>query len=231
MSEEKLVIESVSKSFGDGENAVVVLNNLSLRVKAGELVAIVGPSGSGKSTFLSIAGALLSPSGGRVMIDGDEINNMSSAQMNSIRLKKIGFIFQSANLIPYLTVRDQLLLVTELEGNRDKDAKKRADDLLEKLGLTHHKHHYPESLSGGERQRVAIARAWMNNPEIIFADEPTASLDSERGRAVVQMLADEVKLRGKSAVMVTHDQRMLDLCDRVVWMEDGKLAESNSVQV
>ncbi|AYE50309.1 ABC transporter ATP-binding protein [Priestia megaterium] len=231
MSEEKLVLESVSKSFGDGENAVVVLNNLSLRVKAGELVAIVGPSGSGKSTFLSIAGALLSPSGGRVMIDGDEINNMSSAQMNSIRLKKIGFIFQSANLIPYLTVRDQLLLVTELEGNRDKEAKKRADDLLEKLGLAHRKHHYPESLSGGERQRVAIARAWMNNPEIIFADEPTASLDSERGRAVVQMLADEVKLRGKSAVMVTHDQRMLDLCDRVVWMEDGKLVESNSVQV
>ncbi|MED3879583.1 ABC transporter ATP-binding protein [Priestia megaterium] len=231
MSEEKLVLESVSKSFGDGENAVDVLNDLSLRVKAGELVAIVGPSGSGKSTFLSIAGALLSPSSGRVMIDGDEINNMSSAQMNSIRLKKIGFIFQSANLIPYLTVRDQLLLVTELEGNRNKEAKKRADDLLEKLGLAHRKHHYPESLSGGERQRAAIARAWMNNPEIIFADEPTASLDSERGRAVVQMLADEVKLRGKSAVMVTHDQRMLDLCDRVVWMEDGKLVESNSVQV
>ncbi|MFU7588724.1 ABC transporter ATP-binding protein [Priestia sp. RMT2NF4] len=231
MSEEKLVLESVSKSFGDGENAVDVLNDLSLRVKEGELVAIVGPSGSGKSTFLSIAGALLSPSSGRVIIDGDEINNMSSAQMNSIRLKKIGFIFQSANLIPYLTVRDQLLLVTELEGNRNKEAKKRADDLLEKLGLAHRKHHYPESLSGGERQRVAIARAWMNNPEIIFADEPTASLDSERGRAVVQMLADEVKLRGKSAVMVTHDQRMLDLCDRVVWMEDGKLAESTSVQV
>ncbi|KJL03113.1 MULTISPECIES: ABC transporter ATP-binding protein [Priestia] len=231
MSEEKLVLESVSKSFGEGENAVVVLDDLSLRVKAGELVAIVGPSGSGKSTFLSIAGALLSPSSGRVMIDGDEINNMSSAQMNSIRLKKIGFIFQSANLIPYLTVRDQLLLVTELEGNRDKEAKKRADDLLEKLGLAHRKHHYPENLSGGERQRVAIARAWMNNPEIIFADEPTASLDSERGRAVVQMLADEVKLRGKSAVMVTHDQRMLDLCDRVVWMEDGKLVESTSMQV
>lgn len=231
MSEEKLVLENVSKSFGDGENAVDVLNDLSLRVKAGELVAIVGPSGSGKSTFLSIAGALLSPSSGRVIIDGDEINNMSSAQMNSIRLKKIGFIFQSANLIPYLTVRDQLLLVTELEGNRNKEAKKRADDLLEKLGLAHRKHHYPESLSGGERQRVAIARAWMNNPEIIFADEPTASLDSERGRAVVQMLADEVKLRGKAAVMVTHDQRMLDLCDRVVWMEDGKLAESTSMQV
>lgn len=233
MSEEKLVLESVSKSFGDGENAVDVLNDLSLRVKAGELVAIVGPSGSGKSTFLSIAGALLSPSSGRVIIDGDEINNMSSAQMNSIRLKKIGFIFQSANLIPYLTVRDQLLLVTELERNRNQnqEAKKRADDLLEKLGLAHRKHHYPESLSGGERQRVAIARAWMNNPEIIFADEPTASLDSERGRAVVQMLADEVKLRGKAAVMVTHDQRMLDLCDRVVWMEDGKLVESDNVQV
>ncbi|MEH7516336.1 ABC transporter ATP-binding protein, partial [Priestia megaterium] len=170
MSEEKLVLENVSKSFGEGENAVVVLNDLSLRVKAGELVAIVGPSGSGKSTFLSIAGALLSPSSGRVIIDGDEINKMSPGQMNSVRLKKIGFIFQSANLIPYLTVRDQLLLVTELEGNRNKEAKKRADDLLEKLGLAHRKHHYPESLSGGERQRAAIARAWMNNPEIIFAD-------------------------------------------------------------
>lgn len=135
MSEEKLVLENVSKSFGDGENAVVVLDDLSLRVKAGELVAIVGPSGSGKSTFLSIAGALLSPSRGRVMIDGDEINNMSSAQMNSIRLKKIGFIFQSANLIPYLTVRDQLLLVTELEGNRNKGAKKERMICLKSSGL------------------------------------------------------------------------------------------------
>lgn len=222
---EKLIFDHVSKEFGDGDTSVKVLDEVSLSVKAGEFVAVVGPSGSGKSTFLSIAGALLSPTSGRILIGGQEINQLSDKQMNAVRLERIGFIFQSSNLIPYLTVRDQLLLIPKLSGNAKRDSEKRADDLLERLGLSHRKHHYPESLSGGERQRVAIARAWMNDPEIILADEPTASLDSERGRTVVQMLADEVKLRQKAAVMVTHDHRMLDLCDRVVYIEDGKLSE------
>lgn len=221
----KLVLEHVTKEFGDGDTSVKVLNDVSLQVKAGEFVAVVGPSGSGKSTFLSIAGALLSPSKGRIIIGDKEVGKQSSKQMNKIRLDNIGFIFQSSNLIPYLTVRDQLLLISKLAGKPHRESEERADDLLKRLGLAHRSDSYPESLSGGERQRVAIARAWMNDPELILADEPTASLDSERGRSVVQMLADEVKLRQKAAVMVTHDKRMLDLCDRVVYIEDGKLSE------
>lgn len=225
-TDSKLLLDKVSKVYGDGDTSVKVLDQVSLEVKAGEFVAVVGPSGAGKSTFLSIAGALLSPTSGRVLIGGQDISKLSGTELNDVRLAKIGFIFQSANLIPYLTVRDQLLLIGELNGQPKAAMKKKADDLLERLGLGHRLHHYPESLSGGERQRAAIARAWMNEPEILLADEPTASLDSERGRDVVQMIADEVKLRGKAAVMVTHDQRMLDLCDRVVYIEDGQLSEA-----
>nr|WP_312869984.1 ABC transporter ATP-binding protein [Fontibacillus solani] len=226
MMSTQLMLNNVSKIYGAEDTSVKVLKDISLEVKAGEFVAIVGPSGSGKSTFLSIAGALLSPTNGTVAIGGQEISRLSSQQLTDIRLQKIGFIFQSANLIPYLTVRDQLILIGELAGMEKSHSKKKATELLSRLGLGHRLHHYPESLSGGERQRVAIARAWMNDPEIILADEPTASLDSERGRDVVHMLADEVKSRGKAAVMVTHDHRMLDLCDRVVHMEDGKLSVS-----
>lgn len=225
----KLILDKINKEFGDGDTLVKVLEQVSLQVKAGELVAVVGPSGAGKSTFLSIAGALLSPSSGRIILDNLDITNLTAKKMNQIRLEKIGFIFQSSNLLPYLTVRDQLLLISELSGTKNKKAEIKADELLERLGLSHRKNHYPESLSGGERQRVAIARAWMNDPEIILADEPTASLDSERGRSVVQMLADEVKLREKAAIMVTHDKRMLDLCDRVVYIEDGKLSEQPTI--
>ncbi|MBZ5749518.1 ABC transporter ATP-binding protein [Metabacillus litoralis] len=229
MMSTKLILDKINKEFGDGDTSVKVLEQVSLQVKAGELVAVVGPSGAGKSTFLSIAGALLSPSSGRIILDNLDITNLSAKKMNQIRLEKIGFIFQSSNLIPYLTVRDQLLLISELSGTKNKKAEIKAGELLERLGLSHRKNHYPESLSGGERQRVAIARAWMNDPEIILADEPTASLDSERGRSVVQMLADEVKLREKAAIMVTHDKRMLDLCDRVVYIEDGKLSEQPNI--
>ncbi|KOP65808.1 hemin ABC transporter ATP-binding protein [Bacillus sp. FJAT-18019] len=225
MTQSKLLLDQVSKEFGDGDTSVKVLDHISLDIKSGEFVAVVGPSGSGKSTFLSIAGALLSPSKGRIWMNDQEITKLSAKKMNQLRLSHIGFIFQSSNLIPYLTVRDQLLLMPKLAGQHGQEPKQRADDLLHRLGLSHRKSHYPESLSGGERQRVAIARAWMNDPELILADEPTASLDSERGRTVVQMLADEVKLRQKAAVMVTHDQRMLDLCDRIVYIEDGKLSE------
>lgn len=219
---DKLVLKNVSKTFGKGESEIQVLKNVSLHVKAGEFVAIVGPSGAGKSTFLSIAGALLTPSSGSVAIGGEEIQQLSEKELNRIRLEKLGFIFQSSNLLPYLTVRDQLLLVSDLSRKMQKE---RAEALLERLGLSHRAHVYPESLSGGERQRVAIARAWMNDPDIILADEPTASLDSERGRDVVKMLADEVKYHNKGAIMVTHDKRMLDVVDRIVYIEDGRMFE------
>ena len=219
----KLSFEHVSKIYGEGENIVRALDDISFQVKAGEFVAIVGPSGSGKSTFLSIAGALLSPSKGSLFLNNEDITSFSPKKLTRVRLEKIGFVFQSSNLVPYLTVRDQLLLISELIGQRDKKAVKKADELLSHLGLSHRANHLPEELSGGERQRVAIARSLMNDPEIILADEPTASLDSKRGREVVEMLAAEVKLRNKAAIMVTHDERMLDLCDRVVNITDGKI--------
>ncbi|MEH7347384.1 MULTISPECIES: ABC transporter ATP-binding protein [Bacillaceae] len=222
----KLVLDNISKTYNDGDSlATTVLDQVSIQVKAGELVAVVGPSGSGKSTFLSIAGALLSPTSGRILIDDIEISNLPANKLNEFRLSKIGFIFQMSNLIPYLTVKDQLLLIAELAGIKNKIAEKKANELLEQLGLSKRMRNYPENLSGGERQRVAIARALMNDPEVIFADEPTASLDSERGRSVVEMLSKEVKQRQKAAIMVTHDKRMLDLCDRVVYIENGKLTE------
>ncbi|MGJ7035967.1 ABC transporter ATP-binding protein [Anoxybacillus eryuanensis] len=222
---ELLVLDRVTKTYEDAEQKVTVLHHVSFSVKEGEFVAVVGPSGSGKSTFLSIAGALLSPTSGRVIIDGTEIQQLSKKEMSAIRLQKIGFIFQAANLVPYLTVRDQLLLVQQLAKGNRKEAEQRADGLLAQLHLFQRKHHYPNQLSGGERQRVAIARAFMNDPAIILADEPTASLDAERGRVVVQMLRDEVKRRNKAAVMVTHDERVLDACDKVVYLSDGKLIE------
>lgn len=223
MMGDKLLFENVSKVYGEGDNKVIALDDISLNVRAGEFVAIVGPSGSGKSTFLSIAGALLSPSKGRLLLNGEDITTLSPKELTRVRLEKIGFIFQSSNLVPYLSVRDQLLLLSELIGKRDKKTMKKADELLSHLGLGHRADHLPEALSGGERQRVAIARSLMNDPEIILADEPTASLDSKRGRDVVEMLAHEVKSRNKAAIMVTHDERMLDLCDRVVNITDGKV--------
>lgn len=216
-------MENISKNYQDGEQVIEVLKNVSLEVAQGEFVAIVGPSGAGKSTFLSIAGALLSPTEGEIAIGGTTLNNMSEKALTKVRLDKVGFIFQGANLIPYLNVRDQLLVIAELSGEKGGAAKERADKLLQELGLTARQNNYPESLSGGEKQRVAIARALMNDPDIILADEPTASLDANRGHKVVQMIADEVKRKNKAAIMVTHDERVLDLVDRVIRIEDGYL--------
>lgn len=222
---DKLVLEHINKVYGEGEIAVTALRDVSLRVKEGEFVAVVGPSGSGKSTFLSIAGALLSPSSGKILIDNQDITNLSAKELNDVRVNDIGFVFQSSNLVPYLNVLDQLLLVPRLAGKSIKQVEGKAQELLEHLGLGNRMYHYPDKLSGGERQRVAIARAFMNEPEVILADEPTASLDSKRGRNVAEMLAHEVKTRGKAAVMVTHDERVLDLCDRIVMIKDGALYE------
>ncbi|EAF1659525.1 ABC transporter ATP-binding protein [Listeria monocytogenes] len=218
-----LIMKNISKNYQDGEQVIEVLKNVSLEVAQGEFVAIVGPSGAGKSTFLSIAGALLSPTEGEIAIGGTTLNNMSEKALTKVRLDKVGFIFQGANLIPYLSVRDQLLVIAELSGEKGSAAKERADKLLQELGLIARQNNYPESLSGGEKQRVAIARALMNDPDIILADEPTASLDANRGHKVVQMIADEVKRKNKAAIMVTHDERVLDLVDRVIRIEDGYL--------
>lgn len=216
-------MKNITKNYQDGEQVIEVLKNVSLEVAQGEFVAIVGPSGAGKSTFLSIAGALLSPTEGEIAIGGKVLNDLTSKDLTKVRLDKVGFIFQGANLIPYLNVRDQLLVIAELSGDKGRVAKEKADELLKELGLTARENNYPESLSGGEKQRVAIARALMNDPDIILADEPTASLDASRGHKVVQMIADEVKRKNKAAIMVTHDERVLDLVDRVIRIEDGYL--------
>ncbi|MNI19116.1 putative hemin import ATP-binding protein HrtA [compost metagenome] len=220
-----LTMKQVTKTYGDGDQTVSILNNLDLTVNAGEFVAVLGPSGSGKSTFLSAAGALLTPTSGEIYIGGEPLASKDKAELTELRLRKVGFMFQSAQLLPYLKVEEQLLYVAKLAKLPAKEAKVRATYLMKRLGIWERRNHYPEQLSGGEKQRVAIARAWMNQPSILFADEPTASLDYERGREVVRMIADEVKSEGKSAVMVTHDERMLEWCDRVLHLEKGVLVE------
>ncbi|WP_339230426.1 ABC transporter ATP-binding protein [Oceanobacillus sp. FSL K6-2867] len=217
-----IVMDNVSKVYQDGPKPFKALDSISLEVKEGEFLAIIGPSGSGKSTMLSIAGALLSPSSGTVLLDGENLADLSSKQITARRLEKIGFVFQAANLIPYLKVKDQLNVINKLAKQKNK-ANEAA--LLRHFGLAHRAANYPNELSGGERQRVAIARALTNNPKLILADEPTASLDSKRGRDVVETLANEIKSRRKSGIMVTHDERVLDLCDRVVTIRDGRLEE------
>ncbi|MCU5378696.1 ABC transporter ATP-binding protein [Bacillus cereus] len=218
-----LKLDKVSKVYGEGNTEVTALHPMSLDVKAGEFIGIVGPSGSGKSTLLSIAGALLSPSKGDIYIREQNITKLSQTEMTDIRLKKIGFIFQFANLVPYLNVKEQLLYIAKLKKENKQDSEKRADHLLAAFGLGERKNHYPNQLSGGEKQRVAIARAFMNNPDLILADEPTASLDSKRAREVVEMMKREVKESQKAAIMITHDERMLDVCDRILTLRDGKL--------
>lgn len=217
-----LAMENISKIYSDGPKEFKALDDVSLELQKGEFVAIIGPSGSGKSTMLSIAGALLSPTSGAVFLDGENTAHLSNREITEKRLEKIGFVFQAANLIPYLKVRDQLRVINVIAKNK---ANSKGKELLEHFGLTHRTNNYPNELSGGERQRVAIARALINDPKIILADEPTASLDSKRGREVVELLADEIKSRGKSGLMVTHDERVLDLCDRVVTIRDGRLEE------
>lgn len=218
-----LKLEEVSKVYGEGNTEVTALYPISLDVKAGEFIGIVGPSGSGKSTLLSIAGALLSPSKGNIYIREQNITRLSEKEMTDIRLRKMGFIFQFANLVPYLNVKEQLLYIAKLKKEDKKESEKRADHLLAAFGLSQRSNHYPNQLSGGERQRVAIARAFMNNPDLILADEPTASLDSKHGREVVEMMKREVKESQKAAIMITHDERMLDVCDRILTLRDGKL--------
>lgn len=220
-----LQLKNVSKYYEEGDSKVTALHNVSLIVEQGEFIAVIGPSGSGKSTFLSIAGALLQASEGVVKLGDKDLAGLSEKELAKVRLHDIGFILQTSNLIPYLTVLDQLLVVKKMSGTVTAADKALAKELLTDLGLAQKLNKFPDQLSGGERQRTAIARAFMNQPNIILADEPTASLDTKRGHEVVQLIAKEVKARNKAAIMVTHDERMLQYCDKVYRMEDGQLSE------
>lgn len=224
MKKYAIQLNNVSKIYKDGDSENTVLDNISLKVKPGEFVAIVGPSGSGKSTMLSIAGALLSNTKGEVII-GDTLLDKNKKNWNAIRREKIGFIFQYHQLIPYLKVEDQLKLIAKISKNKNKkEFEEYANELLKDLGLLEKKNKYPNNLSGGEKQRVAIARAFMNKPDIILADEPTASLDGVRGRQVVEMIRNQVKKQNRAAIMVTHDERVLDLVDSIYRIENGEIS-------
>jgi len=224
MSEYAIKLDHISKSYIDGEEITKVLDDVNLAVKPGEFVAIVGPSGSGKSSFLSIAGMMLSPDSGTISIADIDMTGKKQKEWTDIRAEHIGFIFQNHQLLPFLTAEEQLKMVPGKSDRVDPVA------LLDELGLSSCKKKYPSKMSGGEKQRVAIARAFMNDPEVILADEPTASLDSKRGREVVEMIKKQVKKQGKAAVMVTHDDRVLDLVDKVYSLVDGKLVLTDSIK-
>jgi putative ABC transport system ATP-binding protein len=221
--EQDLAAESLTKVFGSGDTAVEAVRDVSLSVRAGEFVAIVGPSGSGKTTLLAVLGGLLTPTSGRVVVGGTDISRWNEAQRARFRRERVGFVFQGFNLVPYLTAEQNLLVIPAISGKLDGEIRARARQLLREMGVEKRAHHLPGELSGGERQRVAIGRALMNDPLLVLVDEPTSNLDSERGTEVVRSLAEEVKMRDKIGIMVTHDRRMLAHVDRVLEMADGCL--------
>ena len=216
-----LDLKDIQKSFQDGEEKRNVLNNLQLEVAAGEFVAILGPSGSGKSTLLSIAGVLMSADKGHIILDGQDISQATQKIWTSIRREKIGFVFQNHQLLPYLTVYDQLLMAAKM--SRVKNLDQRIKELLDDLGISDCAKKFPKQLSGGQKQRAAIARAFLAKPALILADEPTASLDEARGRQIAELLQKETKENHSAAIMVTHDERILDVVDHVYRLKEGQL--------
>jgi putative ABC transport system ATP-binding protein len=221
--EQGLLAQSLTKVFGSGDTAVEAVRDVSFSVRTGEFVAIVGPSGSGKTTLLAMLGGLLTATNGRVVVGSSDISRWSEAQRARFRRERVGFVFQGFNLVPYLTAEQNLLVMPSMSGKLSGEARARARQLLRELGVEKRAHHLPGELSGGERQRVAIGRALMNDPLLVLVDEPTSNLDSERGNEVVRSLAEEVKMRNKIGIMVTHDRRMLTHVDRVLEMADGRL--------
>lgn len=212
---------NVKKDYITSSETINALKQTNFSVNKGELVAVIGPSGSGKSTFLTILGGLQKPTTGEVLIEGLEFSNLDLKDNSKIRFDKLGFILQQSNLIPFLTVKEQLLLHNKIK--KKKVDNNLIDDLLNNLSITKLKDKYPKELSGGERQRVAIAKALYHNPVVIFADEPTASLDSKKAIEVITLLRDITKSQNKATIIVTHDERLLEYCDKVYSIVDGKL--------
>ncbi len=220
-----LQAEAVTKLYGTGQSQVHAVDGVSLTIRRGEFVALVGPSGSGKTTMLAMLAGLLSPSGGTIHIGGKELTQMSDAKRTRFRGEAIGFSFQSNNLVPYLNARENVELMLRLNGKLDRAAKQRSEELLVRLGLGERMKNYPGQLSGGQQQRVAIARALIHEPQIVLADEPTASLDTERANQVVETFAQLIHEQGRAGIMVTHDLRMCKYVDRVIRMRDGKISQ------
>ena len=222
-------VEHVTRHFGSGRTEVVAVDDVSLSAAPGEVVLIMGPSGSGKTTLLSMLGGLLQPSSGRIRIGDDDLTQLDESRLPDVRLRHIGFVFQDFNLLSALSSLDNVALVGRLNGLSRKEARQRAGELLEQLGLGHRLTFLPEKLSGGEKQRVAIARALVNKPDIILADEPTANLDSHHGHETMRLLRRIAKEEQRSVIIVSHDQRIKDIADRILWLEDG--AFKNAVEM
>jgi putative ABC transport system ATP-binding protein len=228
MSTHVLKASQLAKTYGSGHTEVRAVNNVSLEINAGELVLIMGPSGSGKTTLLSMLGGLLSPTNGAIEIDGVNITTLNESKLPDIRALKIGFIFQAFNLLDALTVEENILFPAQLKQGGIAGARQLADKLLKQLGLEHRHDALPQTLSGGEKQRVAIARALINEPKLILADEPTGNLDSKTGQEVMMILHDIARDQGFSVILVTHDPRVEEIADRVLWLEDGSLRDRKS---
>jgi putative ABC transport system ATP-binding protein len=219
-----LNLEGVTRIYGSGEFAVTALKETNFRVLGGEIVAVMGPSGSGKTTLLTIAGALLRPTTGNVAICGIDVTRMSEAKLAGIRRERIGFVYQSFNLLEALTALENVRIVLQEGRNHSRaSAAERARDILEVFGLSHRINSLPKKMSDGEKQRVAIARALAKDPELILADEPTANLDAKRGHEVMELLRQKALELHKAVVVVSHDNRIREFAHRIVWLEDGRL--------
>ncbi len=231
MTTARLQVTHVTKQFGTGATEVTAVREVSLTVAPGEIVLIMGPSGSGKTTLLSMLGALLKPSEGTIALDGTTISALAENRLPDIRLKQFGFVFQDFNLLSALTALENVALVAELAGAKHGDARKKAAAILTELGLGARLNFLPEKLSGGEKQRVAIARALVNDPALILADEPTANLDSKIGHEIMRLLRTIAREQKRSVIIVSHDQRIKDIADRVLWLEDGQFKEMRTMAV
>ena len=219
-----LEFKNVTKSYQDGNKEIEALKETNFKIEEGQFIAIIGPSGSGKSTFLTLAGGLQTPSKGQIIINGKDYTNLSEKERAKLRFNDIGFVLQASNLVPFLTAKQQLELVDRI-NKKNKQTIQDKHSLFKELGIEHLENKLPKDLSGGERQRLAIARALYNDPAIILADEPTASLDSDRAFEVVDLLSKECREKNKSIIMVTHDNRMIEKCDHVYRMKDGILTK------
>ncbi|MGP5652364.1 MULTISPECIES: ABC transporter ATP-binding protein [Glutamicibacter] len=215
-------LESVSKVYGKGEQEVAALHNVSMQFTKGSFTALMGPSGSGKSTFLQCAAGLDQPTSGTVYLEEQEISGLDETALSELRRERIGFVFQSYNLLPVLTVQQNAALPLRLAGR--KPSRAQLNNVLEQVGLTQRKNHRPAELSGGQQQRVAIARALISEPAVIFADEPTGALDTGSAREILSLLQHSAQVQGRTIIMVTHDPVAASYADRVIFLADGQLA-------
>ena len=220
----KTLVESrnLTKQFGEGSEAVVAVNDASVSVNAGELLMLMGESGSGKTTLISLLGCILQPTSGKLMIDGIEID-YENHDLSQIRREKVGFVFQLFNLIPYLTALENVMIAMEIAGLKGQGAEDKARNLLEQVGLPDRLNHRPSQLSGGEQQRVSFARAMANDPLIIFADEPTANLDSKNSASIIELIETLCRERNTAFAVITHDAILRQEADRIIEMQDGSI--------